>query len=430
MNIVREQPAKTTVKLKIEIPVVDLKPFLDKAVKRISQEVKIPGFRPGHVTYEILKNKIGEMDIYQEAARLVIDATLPQAVQKEKIDFVGQPNIAIEQVAPGNALIYTAEFALMPTVTLKDYKKISAKKKPVTVDEKKYKQTLEQLRKMQAVSKPVERAAKTGDKAVIEFAITLAGVAVEGGQGKHVPVTLGEHTFIPGFEEQLVGMKAKDTKNFKVTFPKEYGTKHLAGRECDVTATVEAVQEVTLPELNDALAKTLKFNSLTDLEKAIRENIAKELEQEANRVFETAIIEDLIKQGEFDPIPEPMLQSELDRMLQELKQEIEQQGAKYEDYLKHIKKTEAELRTAWKTKAEQRIKGALILKLVGELEKVEVSEAEIDEQVKQYQTMYKDAADYADKINSLEFRSYVRTVKRNDKVMEALKKYAAGDTKK
>lgn len=424
MNIIKEQPAKTTVKLKIELSVEDLQPHLKKAVQRISKEVKIPGFRPGHVTYEVLKHKISEMEIYQEAARVAIDATLPQAVQQEKVNFVGQPNIHVEQVAPGNSFIYSAEFSLMPEVVLNEYKTVKAQKKAVTVDEKKYTQTLEHLRKMQAVSKPVERVAKLHDKVEIDFSITQDNVPIEGGQGKHVPVTLGEKTFIPGFEEQLEGMKAGDTKKFKVTFPKDYGVKHLAGRECDVDATVHTVFEVTLPPLDDALAKALKFEALADLEKAIRENITKELDQKAETEFETTVIEAAIAQATFDPIPQPMITTELDRMMQEMQHDIEQQGAKFDEYLKHVKKTEQELRDTWKDKAEQRVKSALLLKTIGETENITISEEAIDVQAEKYRAMYKDSPELGDRLDSLDFRAYLRTSMRNEEAMKKLKEYA------
>lgn len=424
MNITKEQPAKTTVTLKIELSVEDLQPYLQKAVQRISKEVKIPGFRPGHVTYDVLKNKLGEMEIYQEAARLAIDGTLPQAVQRERVNFVGQPSINVEQVAPGNSLIYSAEFSLIPEVQLNEYKSISVKKKTVTVDEKKFKQTLEHLRKMQATTKPVERTAAKGDKVEVDFSITQDNVPIEGGQGKHVPLTLGEQAFIPGFEEQLEGLKAADNKKFKVTFPKEYGVKHLAGKECEVDATMQKVFEVTLPVLDDAFAKTLKFESLEDLEKAIRSNITKELEQEVEREFETAVIEATIAKATFDPIPAPMVQTELDRMMQELQHDTEQQGAKFEEYLKHIKKTEQELRDSWKDRAEQRVKSALMLKTVGEAEHITITEEAIDEQVNKYREMYKDSPELADRLDSLDLRVYVRTTLRNEQAMKKLKEYA------
>lgn len=424
MNVTKTIQEKTTVLLKVELLLQELKPYLDKAVQRISKQVSIPGFRPGHAPYDMIKQQVGEMGIYQEAMEDVVKDTLPKAIKQEPIDFVGKPAIAIDTLAPGNPLVYTATFAIMPKVDLKKYQTVKVKKTTPVVDEKKFEQTMLDLRKLRTKQEPVERAAQTGDSATIDFDIKLAGVSIEGGQGKAVPVVLGEKYFIPGFEEALAGMKAGETKQFQVTFPADYSAKHLAGKTCDVTTTVKQVQQVNLPELNDELAKELNFKSLQELQDQIRANLVKELEQKADQAFETAVLEAVIAQADFEPIPTLMIEYELDRMLEELRQQVEDQGGKFADYLSHMKKTELELRDSWKDHADKRIKGALVIKTVAEQEKVEITEDAIIAEITRRKTYYKDAPDTQKQMDGFDYRAYVRTVLRNEQAVKKLKEYA------
>lgn len=426
MNVTRTDKDKTTVELRIEILPEEMKPYIDKAVQRISKEVKVDGFRPGKVPYDLLKAKVGEMEIHQEATRDAVDDTLPKAIKREQLDFVGQPQINVEKVAPDNPFVYTVTIALLPTVDLKAYTKVSVKKEAVKIDEEKVKRTLDDLLKMRATNKPVERAAKTGDQVNVDFTVTLAGVPVEGGQGNNTPVTIGNNDFIPGFEEHLVDLKTDDKKEFTLTFPDNYPAKHLAGKECKFDVTVKSVNEVVLPEFNDEFAKSLQFETAKELENQIRQNVGRELEMKADRDFENSVIEAIINQSEFDPIPAIMVDDEISRMLSELKQDLQQQGAKFDDYLSHIKKTEAELRDSWKDQGEKRVKGALVLKAASERENVTVDEKEVEAEVEKYKNTYKDSPDELKQIDSFEFRSYSRSMIRNRKVVERLKDYASG----
>lgn len=424
MNVTKTIQETTTVLLKIELLPEELKPYLDKAVQRISKQVAVPGFRPGHAPYDMIKQQVGEMEIYQEAVEDVVQDTLPKAVKQEPIDFVGKPAVAIESLAPGNALVYTATFAIMPKVDLKKYQTVKVKKTVPAVDEKKFEQTMADLRKLRTKQEPVERAAQTGDSVTIDFDIKLAGVSIEGGQGKDVPVVLGDKYFIPGFEEALMGMKANETKQFQVTFPEDYSAKHLAGKTCDVTATVKQVQQVNLPELNDDFAKELNFKSAQELQDQIRANLVKELEQKADQDFETTVIEAVIKQADFEPIPSLMVEYELDRMMEELRQQVEDQGGKFADYLSHMKKTEPELRDGWKEHADKRIKGALVIKTVAEQEKIEITEDAITAEIARRKAYYKDAPDTQKQMDGFDYRAYVRTVLRNEQAVKKLKELA------
>lgn len=424
MNITKTIQEKTTVLLRIELLPDELKPYITRAAKRVSEALKIPGFRPGHVPYDILKQHVSEMEIYQEAVDDVVRDTLPKAVQREHIDFVGQPQIAVETLAPNNPLVYTATFSLMPEVQLNEYTKISVPKPAVTIDETKVEKTLENLRKMRRETIVTDKAATTGDEVKVDFEITLAGVPIEGGQGKDVPIVLGEAAFIPGFEEHLIGLKAQETKDFTVTFPQEYPAKHLAGKACQVKATVKSVSTVTLPPLDDAFAKKFNFASAKELTDQIHANIQRELETKADEEFEMAVVEKAVTQATFDPIPAPMVASELDRMLNELREHVEEQGGKMDDYLQHVKKTAEELRASWKEQAEKRIKGALVIKAVADKENIVVTEEDLNQEIARRKLAQPDNAEAQKQFDSLDYRGYMRTILRNRQAVEKLKEYA------
>ncbi len=423
MNITKTIQEKTTILLRIELLPEELRPYLERAVKRISTALKIPGFRPGHAPYDIVKKHVAEMEIYQEAVDDVVKDTLPTAVQREQVDFVGKPQVAVETLAPNNPLVYTATFSLMPAVQLNNYKMIKVAKPAVTVDEQKVEKTLQQLRKLRSQTQTADKAAATGDQAMIDFNLTLAGVPFEGGQGKDVAVVLGDNEFIPGFEEHLQGAKAGETKNFKVTFPQDYPAKHLAGKECDATVTIKTISTVTVPSLDDAFAKEFNFESVKDLTTKVRANIQQELENKADAEFEAKVIEQAVAQATFDPIPVPMIEFEIDRMIDEMRERVEYEGGKMEDYLQHIKKTEQELRASWKEQAVKRVQGALLIKTVAEQENITVPEEAIDQEInRRKQTMNKEAEEQP-QLDSLEYRGYVRSLLRNQKAVEKLKQH-------
>lgn len=424
MNVSKSVENKTTVILKIELLQEELKPYLDKAMARISKQVKVPGFRPGHVPADMLKKQVSEMEMYQEALNDIVEGTLPMAVKQENLDFVGRPDVKVETLAPGNPVVYTATFSLMPEVELKKYKDVKVKKAEVKVDEAKFTKTMDDLRKLRVSYDLVDRPAAMKDQAVIDFDIKLDGVSIEGGQGKDVPVIIGENYFVPGFEEAVVGMKAGETKQVKLTFPTDYSAKHLAGKLTDATITVHKVNKVVLPAMDEEFAKTLNFKSLAELEEQIRQNLQKELTAKADQEFENKVLEAVINQASFDPIPAPMMEYELDRMMEELKQQVEDQGGKLNDYLEHVKKTPEELRTGWKDHAEKRIKGALVIKAVAEAENITISEEAITTEVEKRKAAYKESPDVQKQLDGLEFRGYTRTVLRNQQAIEKMKEYA------
>lgn len=420
MNIKKNNLPKNELEIVVTVETSELKPYLDKAAAKISQEVNIPGFRKGHVPYDILKKNVGEASIYEEAAYDAVNKILADIIIKDKIDFVGQPKVDFEKIAPGNPLVFKAVIALMPTVKLGNYKELKAKKKPVIIDEKKVKQTFLDLRKMRAQEKIVNREAKKGDKVQLDFTIKLAGVVIEGGQAQNFDLVLGEGKFIPGFEEQVVGLKKDAIKDFKITFPKDYFEKKLAGRECDVNIKINAVYEITLPELNDEMAQSYNFKDKKELEDKIRDNIKHELEQKENERLELEIIEEIINLSEFGEFSDVLISAETEKMWHELQHSIEDAGGKIEDYLKHIKKEEKDFKKEWQPQAEKRIKAALITRAVAEAEKIIVDEKEVAEELKKMTAAYEKMPEMKKQFNSPAYKNYLMNLLMNKKTFERL----------
>ncbi|MBU0732509.1 trigger factor [Patescibacteria group bacterium] len=430
MKVDKKELPKKQIELLVELTPEELQPYLDQAVKKISEDVDIPGFRKGKVPFDVLKKNVGEATIYEEAFYQAVNKTLPQIVIDEKIDFIGQPKVDAEKIAPGNPLIYKAIVTLMPEVKLGDYKTLKSKKQEVKPDKEKVENTFEDLKKMQAKEKVVLRAAKNDDKVEVDFEIKMAGVPIEGGSGKNTPIIIGEKKFIPGFEEAMLGMKAGDEKDFKVSFPKDYFQKTLAGQEHDAHIKVLNVYERSLPEIDDDFAKALNFQTVDEMKKKIEENIAAEVQQKEDERFELAILEEIMEKSEFDEFSDDLINAEVDKMMHELKHQVEDSGGKFEDYLKNLKKTEDEVKEGFKPKAEKRLKTALISREVARAELVKIEDEEIDSELEKIKQVYGQMPEMQKQFEAPEYRNYIGNMLTNRKVFEKLASIASGDTSK
>lgn len=420
MIVTKKILPKSQVELTIEVSVEEAAPFIEKAAARISKEVNIKGFRPGKVPYDVLKQHIGEAAIYEEAFKDIVDDTYPRAVDQEKLMVVGRANIDVEKVAPGNPFVYKATAPLMPKVELGDYKSLKTKKPEVKMDEKKFDQTLADLRKMRAKEKLVTREAKKGDKVVIDFDIKIDGVSIEGGKAEKQSVMLGEGNFIPGFEDGVEGMKKDEKKEYPVTFPKEYFKKDLAGKKAIAHITLHDVYEMELPELTDEFAKELNFESVEKLKNEIRENIKRELEQEVQEKFELDVIEEVIKKSKIEELPEQLIEDECEKMLRELEQDIVQRGLKFDDYLTHMKKTRDELKDGFKEAATKRIHAAIVLREVAVAEDIKAEAAEIEKELSEMKEKYKNMPDLIMQLDSPAYRARMENIMVHRKTFERL----------
>ncbi len=415
---------KNTVELEIEISVEELKTFLDKAVSVLSQEVKIDGFRPEKVPFDVLAKHVGEMTIYEKAAELAVEKTYPKLIKDENLETIGSPEISVLKLAPGNPLVYKAKASLLPHIQLGDYHKIKISRKKGEISEEKVDAALRDLQKMQTKEVLANRPVGKADKVVLDMEMFLDKVSLEGGQTKNHAIYMAEAYYVPGLTDQLIGLSAGDCKDFSLPFPKEHYQKNLAGKSVDFKVKVSSVFELQLPALDDAFAKTLGQESLDKLKNLLRENLLREVENQEEARLEEEILKQVVAGSRVEDIPDALVNSEAHKMVHELEDSLAQRGINFEDYLKNIKKTEAQLMLDFAPRAVERIKTALAIKEIAAAEKIEATDAEIEEEVAKLREAYKNEPDLLERIQSKESKQYLSNIIKNRKAVHLLKNLA------
>lgn len=429
MKVDKKDLDKSQVELTITISPEEFKPYYEKAAANISKDLKIEGFRPGKVPRHLVEKHVGTERVFEEAIKVAIPDTLVKAVKQEKVEAIGQPEITPQKIATGNDFVYKAKMAVLPEFELPDYTKIKVERKPVKIDDKDVIKVLDDLGKSRSTSTAVNRAAKKGDRVEVDFEVKVDGKVIEGGKSKAHPVVIGEKKFVPGFEEQLVGLKATDKKDFKLDFPKDYYQKKLAGKEAEFMVEVKSVQEVKQPELNDDFAKSVgKFKSLDELKKQIKHNLEHEKSHKEENRIEMAIVEKIAEKLDLE-LPEVLIVGEQKKMVQEMEQNMMQQGVPFTEYLKSINKTKEDLVKDQKDGAVKRVKISLILRQVADKEKVEISNQELEEELKKvkesFSKMYKGQESMAKQFDTPEYKEHLRSLMQNRKVFAKLKEVCA-----
>lgn len=430
MNSSVKKLDNSQVEISVEVSVEEMKPYLEKAAKKISKDTKIEGFRPGNAPYDIVVSKVGEMAVYQEAIDDVISKTYYDTLQEHKIVTIGQPKIDIEKLAPGNPFTYKATADVLPEVKLGDYSKINLKRTKVSVTDEQVETVLTDLRKMQQKENLVERASKMGDKMDINFEVFLDKAPIENGSQQKYPIVLGEGKFIPGFEEAIVGLKAGEEKEFDLNFPEKYFDKKMAGKKAQFKVKCNGVFEIELPELTDDFAKSIsaeKFKSVDEVKKNIRENIEAEEKQKQEQRLEVEMLDKLIEISDFGKLPDVLIDHEVSKMLMEMQQSISQQGFQFEDYLKSLKKTEEDIKQEFRPQAEQRIKGSILSREVYHQKKFEVTPDEINKEIETMMAGYPNNPEVKKQFESETYRDYIKNILGNRKVLEFLKSEMISD---
>jgi len=427
MKIELKKLPRGQVELTIELSVDEYQPFLEQAAKAISEATKIPGFRPGKAAFDIVKQKVGEDKIWQEALEAAVKKTFLQALEEQKLPTVGSPEIDVIKLAAGNPVIYKAKVSLLPKVELGDLTKIKVSKKPVVIKPEEISQAINNIQKTQAKEALVSREAQKGDKVEIDFSVSLDQVPIDNGKSQNFPLVIGEKTFIPGFEEQLIGLKSGEEKKFPLAFPQNYHQKNLAGRVADFKVKLNAVYNLELPAIDDNFAKSLgQFQTVKDLEEGMKNKLTNDAEARENQRLEEEIIDTIINQSKFDDIPDILINTEAKKMLEEMEQSVTQNGLKFEDYLSHLKKTKDELLLDFVPQAIKRVKGALILRQAGEQGSVEATEEDIAEEIKQTKVLYQNNPEINKQIDSPAYHQYLRNILTARKVIDYLKSVMIG----
>ncbi len=426
MKVDKKQLEKSQVELKIEASVDELKLYSDQAAQQISKNIKIHGFRPGKAPKNMVEKQVGKVELWEETVRIALPKLYTKALIENKVEAIGQPEVKLEKVAPENPLIFTAKITVLPEIELPDFKKIKVKKKKIEVDEKKVEEAIKDLQKHRAKLVKVDREAKKGDAVEVNFKTFLDKIPIDQGESKNHPVTIGDGYFVPGFEDNLIGMKAGDKKDFTIKFPDKYLKKELAGKDVEFSVEMNIVQKKELPELNDEFAKGLgaEFKDFNDLKNKISENLKLEAKEKEKQRLEMEIMTKIAEQTKMD-MPDLLVNIETNKMLGELKNSVELKGGDFDKYLESLKKTEDALREEFKERAGKRAKFGLILRHIAKVENITASEKETEEEINH--TLEHSQYDKAvmEKVQSNEYKEYAQGLIVNRKIFELLKKRCA-----
>ncbi len=414
-----------TIELEIELDAPAFQKHVDWAVRHVSESLKIPGFRPGKAPVEVVKDKIGTKTVLDEAAEHAVRDSYVAAVREHELETVGPPKIQILMLAEGNPFRFRATAALLPKVTLGKLETLRINPKPVTVTDADVQAAIDKLRDMRRTETPSLGTAATGDKIEIDLDLFRDGVPIDGGASKSHPIIIGDHQFIPGFEEQLIGLRPGDSKEFTLTFPADYRVANLAGKPAQFRIKVVNIFHLKRPEADDAFAKSLgTFQTFNELQKQIRENIERErTELEAQRQ-EGDLLDQLIHASTLEELPALLLEEEKDKMLEEIEHDIEHRGLKMDDYLSSLRKTRDSLKAEFVKPAERRVKSALIIRAVAEAKAIDVSREEIEQERTLLKKRYADEPEAQGRLDDEEITRYLATVLTNRKVIALLRETA------
>lgn len=413
---------KSQIELEITVKIEEYQKHLESAAQKISERVAIKGFRKGKAPYDMIKKEFGEMGILQEALEKIVQEFYFETITKEKIQVVGMPEIKVEKAAPGNDVVFKAIVALLPEVKVANLDKIKIKKDVKEVSDKDVVEVLENLAKMQAKEVVKDGVATEDDKIVIDMDLFLDNVPVEGGQAKDYQVYIAEKEHhIVGFNDNLIGLKKGDEKEFDLPFPKDYYNKLLAGKSGKFKIKVKEVFKREIADIDDEFAKKLGQENLLKLKELLAKNLKTEKEQKADQSAEIEMFDALIEKSDFDEIPEVLINNERNRMFYELQNDLEKNGVTIDQYLADIKKDEKELQEHFTERAIKRAKASLLSRKIAVENKIEISEEELKKEIDLMKEMYKNNPEYINNLNRIEVKESIKNMLTNKKVVEFLK---------
>jgi len=364
--------------LEVELDKEELKEYLEKASENLSQAISIAGFRPGKVPFDILRKEIGDQKILEEALEMAVVSSLAKATQKEKLEVMASSELKII-ANTAEALKYAVKLMLYPEMELGVYRNLKLEKKKIQVEDKEIKEAIQYILKSRATYQDFDGPAENGHHLEIDFEVGAYGQPIEGGKSENHPFVLGKGNFIPGFEEQLLGLKKGEAKEFSLEAPEDYYQKSLAGKILDFKVTVKAVKTVTVPELDGSFIKSLgHFESEEELRENIAEGIKAEKEQKEAERLRMEILNKIEENSKID-LPGKMVEQQLDALIANFDHNLHTQGMELALYLAHLKKTQGDLRKEWRGQAEKQIRQSLILREIGKREKIKVNDEEIEQ---------------------------------------------------
>lgn len=371
------------VELSIDLNQNDLKKYIAEVEKRLASNFKLEGFRPGKVPSDIVRKHLGAEKISQEALSLAIQSSLADILEKEDLDVITYPigsDFKIIENSPAK-LSYQVILTVFPEIKLGKYVGLGIKKRPISVGEPEIKNVLRDLQELRIQRQNADRPAKLGDRVEVDFLITLEGKEINGGKSQNHPLILGKKAFIPGFEEQIVGMRIDENKKFTLKVPTGYYQENIAGKDIDIDLTLKKVESLSTPELNDNFAKKVgNFNNLHDLEKNIEQGLTMEKEAKEKERTRLEILNQIVVTSKFNA-PPVLVEERLDGLIQEFDHELHQKGMELGPYLAHINKTQDDLRRDWRSKAELQVKMNLITRAIAKEENIKINNEEVTQKL-------------------------------------------------
>lgn len=383
MSTTVEKISSNKVKLSFDIDAAQFDAAMDKAYIKVRGQVTIPGFRKGRAPRKMIENMYGgEGVFYDEAFELIFDEVYGPAIDENKLEVVDRPQVDIQQIGTGKNLQFTCEVFVKPDVTLGEYKGVEVKREHTLVTEDEVNAEIEKERNKQAAEVSVDnRAVAEGDTVNLDYSGSVDGVKFAGGTAEAQTLKIGSHTFIPGFEEQMVGMNIGEEKDLEVTFPEEYHAKELAGKKTVFHVKVNGITETQLPALDDDFAKDIsEFDTLDEYKADVRAKLEAQAAERDNNAFTNAVIEKVMENATVE-IPEAMVERQIDSMVRNFEARLAQQGLKLADFIKYTGQDEKSFRNQYREQAEKSVRANLVLEAVENAENFEATEEEIDAEI-------------------------------------------------
>lgn len=390
MSLQVEKLEKNMAKLTIEASAEELEKAIQAAYQKNKGKINMPGFRKGKAPRVMIEKMYGPGVFYEDAANALIPDAYAKEVESCDLDIVSQPKIDVVQIEKGKSFIFTAEVALKPVVTLGEYKGVEVEKQAVEVTDDEIMAEIDKERENNSRTIDVDdRAVQNGDMVKLNFEGFVDGEAFEGGKGEDYDLTIGSGSFIPGFEEQLVGAKIGEEMEVNVTFPEEYQAAELAGKAAVFKCTVNEIKVKELPEADDDFAKDVsEFDTLAEYKEDIKKNLAEKKEKEAKTAKENAVVAKIVENATME-IPDPMVDGQVRQMADDFARRIQSQGLSVEQYFQFTGMTAEKLFEQMRPEAEKRIQNSLVLEAVAKAEDIQISDEKVEEELAKMAEMYK-----------------------------------------
>ena len=418
MSVQVEKLEKNMAKLTVEVSAEDFKAAIKKAFNKNKNRFAIPGFRKGKATQAMIEKMYGEGVFYEDAADEAINASYAEAMKESGLDIVSRPEVTIEKIGKDEPFVYSALVAVKPEVTLGQYKGVEVEKADASVSAEDVEAELKKVQEQNARLLTVEdRGVEDGDQTVIDFEGFVDGKGFEGGKAEDYPLTIGSHSFIDTFEEQLIGKKIGEECEVNVTFPTEYHAADLAGKPATFKVTVKEIKVKELPELNDEFASEVsEFDTLDEYKKDVEKKLAEKKEIEANSKNEDAVVAKVVENATME-IPDKMIDAQAENMVQDMARRMQSQGLSLDMYLKYTGMTVEQMKEQARPDAEKRIRTRLVLEAVAKAENIQISDEKVDEEVAKMAEAYKMEVD---KLKSYMSESDIKQMKEDLAVQQAV----------